>query len=141
MARAATDSDAEQAIELIGNEGRTIRKCSIELGCDYPSLSRLLLTDQYSARAREARLLGAEMQLDNAHDALLAIPDEATRAMVARQTALEQHYRKRASFLDPRRYGDKMAIGGADDLPPLKTASDEELDAKIAALMAKQSAI
>lgn len=137
MARAATSSDAEQALEWIANEGRSIRKCAIELGCDYPSLSKLLLSDQYSARAREARLLGAEMQLENAHAALMAIPDEAPRAQVVRQTALEQHYRKRASFLDPRRYGDKVAIGGAEDLPPIKSASDDELDKKIAALMEK----
>lgn len=35
---------------------------------------------------------------------------------------------------DPRRYGDKLAIGGADDLPPLKTMTDEQLAARIAAL-------
>lgn len=38
---------------------------------------------------------------------------------------------------DPKRYGEKMAIGGADDLPPLQTISDGDLQAKIAALMAK----
>ena len=36
----------------------------------------------------------------------------------------------------PNRYGDKIAIGGADDLPPIKTMTDEDLDAKIAAAMA-----
>ena len=39
---------------------------------------------------------------------------------------------------DPKRYGEKMAIGGADDLPAIKTIADDSLDAKIAALMAKQ---
>ena len=38
---------------------------------------------------------------------------------------------------DPRRYGDKLAIGGADDLPPIKTATDEQLMARIRALQAK----
>lgn len=38
---------------------------------------------------------------------------------------------------DPRRYGEKLAIGGADDLPPLKTMSDDQLEARIAALQAK----
>lgn len=38
---------------------------------------------------------------------------------------------------DPKRYGEKMAIGGADDLPPIKTMTDTELAAKIAEKMAK----
>lgn len=41
---------------------------------------------------------------------------------------------------DPRRYGDKLALGGADDLPPLKTMTDEQLEARIAALQAKANA-
>lgn len=40
---------------------------------------------------------------------------------------------------DPKRYGDKLAIGGADDLPPIKTMTDEALEARIAALHAKVS--
>jgi len=136
MARAATPDDAEQAIEMIAS-GQTQRKCAIGLECDYPSLSKLLSSDQYSARAREARTLGADARIDAAHAALMAIPDDAPRALVARQIALEQHERKRASFLNPRTYGDKIGIGGADDLPPIKSASDEELDAKISALLNK----
>lgn len=31
---------------------------------------------------------------------------------------------------DPRRYGDKLAVGGADDLPPLKTDSTVTLTAE-----------
>jgi len=38
---------------------------------------------------------------------------------------------------DPKRYGEKLAIGGAADLPPLQTMSDVELNAKLAALLAK----
>jgi len=38
---------------------------------------------------------------------------------------------------DPKRYGEKLAIGGASDLPPLQTLPDADLSAKIAALMAK----
>ena len=41
---------------------------------------------------------------------------------------------------DPKRYGEKLAIGGADDLPPLKTMPEEALDARIMALMAKTNA-
>ena len=38
---------------------------------------------------------------------------------------------------DPKRYGEKLAIGGASDLPPLRAMADDELNAGIAALMAK----
>lgn len=44
------------------------------------------------------------------------------------------------SKLAPKKYGDKLAIGGADDLPPLKTMTDEQLEARIAALQAKANA-
>ncbi len=37
---------------------------------------------------------------------------------------------------DPKRYGEKLAIGGADDLPPISTMSDDALAAKIAEKMA-----
>ena len=38
---------------------------------------------------------------------------------------------------DPKRYGERLAIGGADDMPPIKTLSDADLTAKIAAMSAK----
>lgn len=38
---------------------------------------------------------------------------------------------------DPKRYGEKIAIGGADDLPPIKKMSDDELEAAIARLAGK----
>ena len=34
-------------------------------------------------------------------------------------------------------YGDKLALGGASDLPPIKGLGDDALQAKIAALQAK----
>lgn len=38
---------------------------------------------------------------------------------------------------NPKKYGEKLAIGGADDLPPLNALSDDDLKTKIALLMAK----
>ena len=38
---------------------------------------------------------------------------------------------------NPKKWGDKLGIGGADGLPPLKSMDDEALDAKIAALTKK----
>lgn len=42
---------------------------------------------------------------------------------------------------DPKRYGDKLALGGADDLPPIKTMTDEQLAARVAALQKKVGAV
>ena len=39
---------------------------------------------------------------------------------------------------DPRRYGDKLQVGGAEDLPPLGSISDAELDARIKAAISGQ---
>lgn len=40
---------------------------------------------------------------------------------------------------DVKRYGDKLALGGASDMPPLSNLSDDELAARIAALQANVS--
>jgi len=45
-----------------------------------------------------------------------------------------------ASKMAPKKYGDKLAIGGADDLPPIKTMSNEALLAKIAELQGDAAA-
>lgn len=36
---------------------------------------------------------------------------------------------------DPKRYGERLAIGGHEDMPPLSGLSEEELSARIAKLM------
>lgn len=106
MARAATPEDAEQALELIA-EGRTVTEAANIIGCNRGSLSGLINADNTSARARDAKEAGADVFIAKAEAALLAIDDDAPRAAQARQIALEQHYRKRASFLS-HRYGDKI---------------------------------
>jgi len=95
-------------------------------------------SDQY-ARAREA-------QADCLFDDILEIADDGrndkytddegmqrTDYDVIARSKLRVDARKwMAAKLRPRVYGDKLAIGGADDLPPIKNMTDEELDAAIA---------
>lgn len=99
-------------------------------------------SDQY-ARAREA-------QADCLFDDILAIADDGrndsytdddgrarTDFDVIARSKLRVDARKwMAGKLRPKVYGDKLAIGGADDLPPIKTLTDEQLAAKIAEKMA-----
>jgi hypothetical protein len=100
-------------------------------------------SEQY-ARAREA-------QADSLADEILAIADDGlndtyrdeggnvrTDTDVIARSKLRVDARKwLASKMAPKKYGDKMAIGGADDLPPIKTLSDDALAAKIAEKMAR----
>lgn len=90
-----------------------------------------------SARARDAMKVSAEAWQDRG---LKAIMDAAPDAVeIARARAIEQHCARRAAIRDPRRHGDKIAVGGADDLPPIKTMGDADLLARIAALQRKVS--
>lgn len=41
---------------------------------------------------------------------------------------------------DPKRYGEKLALGGADDLPAIKMQDEKALDARLAELLAKANA-
>lgn len=86
------------------------------------------------ARAREARA-------DLTFDQLDEVSEEATRA----ETAVEvqglrlksDNIKWKLARMSPKKYGEKLAIGGADDLPPIKTMPDDQLDAKLAALHAR----
>lgn len=94
-------------------------------------------SDQY-ARACEAR---AEFLFDD----MLDIADEtgfdtlisetgprANTEWISRSRLRVDTRKWMLAKLVPKRFGDKLAIGGADDLPPIKTMTDEELDAAIA---------
>ncbi len=86
-----------------------------------------------SARAKEARTQTAQMWDEKATAVIELAPDQFE---LSRAKELAHHYRWRASKIAPRDYGDKVAIGGADDLPPIKTLSDKALAEKIAAKLA-----
>lgn len=70
-----------------------------------------------SARARESRVKSARQCDDSALDALLAIPDDGTAAVVSRQRELASHFRWRAKTRNPRDYGDKTTLAGDAENP------------------------
>lgn len=109
MARVATEADAEEAIRLI-LEGASMYKACLDIGCDYPSMSRLLSTPQYSARSKDARRLSADAQELLAFEALYEIPDGADKATVARQVALSQRHARAAATRDPQTHGDSVQV-------------------------------
>lgn len=84
------------------------------------------------ARARESQAHREAEEIREIADA--ATPDNVH---VAR---LRMDARKwRAGKLAPKVYGDKVAVGGADDMPPIKTedVSQTELARRVAFLLAK----
>lgn len=89
---------------------------------------------QACARARE---ISAQAYEEMAQEEIESAADQFE---LAKAKELAVHWRWRAKAVNPRRYGDKVAVGGSDDLPPIKAASDEQLEARIAALQAKLNA-
>ena len=100
-------------------------------------------TEQY-ARAREA-------QADKLAEEILAIADdgrsdtyldaegnEKTDNEAIQRSKLRVEARKwLASKMAPKKYGDKMAIGGADDLGPVQTVNREMTDAERAVRLSR----
>jgi hypothetical protein len=87
--------------------------------------------EQY-ARAREA-------QADCMADEIQEIADEvANDATAVARNRLRVDARKwLASKMVPKKYGDTLAIGGAENLPPVRLMSNDALETKIAELLAK----
>lgn len=118
------------------------------------TVRRWVLEDHDGFAARYAR--ARDMGLDSLADEILEIsntPQVGTKT-VSKATGVEvteadmiEHRRLQVDArkwylakLAPKKYGDKLAIGGADDLPPLKTLPDDQLEAKIKALQDKLNA-
>ncbi len=86
-----------------------------------------------SAITREVRSLMARHWDDKAERALMDAPDEFE---LKRAKEMAHHYRWRASKIRPSEYGDRQVIAG-DKEAPLVGVSESDLDAKLAALLAK----
>lgn len=100
-------------------EGRTMTAIASEVGVSIGTLITWLAADpDRSACAREARIRTARLWDDKAEQ---GIADAADPFELSRAKELAHHYRWRAAKIAPREYGDKLAIGGADDMPAIKT--------------------
>ena len=105
--------------------------------------SKPAFSEQY-ARAREAqadKLAEEALQIadDGRSDTYLdAEGNERTDNEVIQRSRLRVDTRKwLASKMAPKKYGDKMAIGGADDLGPVQTVTKEMTDAERAVRLAR----
>jgi transcriptional regulator with XRE-family HTH domain len=115
---------AQDAIEAKGEDwifgemgtGRSQTEIAQNIGVSVALLNYWLHANpERSARAKEAMERSAESWLDRGLETLLqALSDNAE---IARARAIEQHCARRAAIRNPRRYGDKLAIGGDADNP------------------------
>lgn len=133
----------EEALDAIGLDevcrliigGTTLTAIASMAGVSLGSmLSWAESTPERSARVREARSLSAAAYDEKAEACIAEASDPFE---LAKAKELAHHYRWKASKISPKKYGDKLALGGADDLPPIKTMSDEQLMARIESLQAK----
>lgn len=74
-------------------------------------------TPEFAARAREARKSMARFWDDKAQQEIESARDPFA---LAKAKELAHHYRWRASKIAPKEYGEKVAVGGADDFPPVQ---------------------
>lgn len=83
--------------------------------CDW-----IAATTERSARVKAARVATAQHWDAEATE---LITKARTPFQLAKAKELAHHFRWRAAKIAPRDYGDKLAIGGASDLPPVQTVA------------------
>lgn len=108
--------------------------CSAEDMPDRTTVLRWMGSDEeFASKCARARILQAdalEEEMSDIEEKTLTGQIDPTAARVVLSSK-----QWRASKLAPKRYGDRLAIGGHEDMPPLSGLSEEELAARIAKLM------
>lgn len=99
----------------------SMREISQLLGISQSTLvAWVAATPERSARVREARVSTAQHWDAEATE---LIAKARTPFQLAKAKELAHHYRWRATKIAPKDYGDKLAVGGANDLPPVQTVA------------------
>jgi hypothetical protein len=112
-----SEAIANQLLEHIA-EGESLR--SICLDPDMPGLRTVFdwLDDHEDFRIRYAR--AREIQGDVMDDKILQTANDCTEENAHSSKVKISAYQWRAMKLAPKKYGDKVAIGGAEDLGPIQ---------------------
>lgn len=100
---------------------------------------------EFAGRFARARAIGLDAIAEDSLVILEEAPERVATAFghkvdpghVAWQKNRAEQRLKILAKWDPKRYGEKLAIGGAEDLPPLRGLSDDDLEARIRAKMEK----
>lgn len=113
-------------------EGESLRRICLDDGMPAASTVFKWLTDRKEFSEQYAR--AREAQADHLAEEILQIADDGENDTYQTENGLAVNHdviaRSRlrvdarkwlASKMAPKKYGDKLAVGGADDLPPIKS--------------------
>ena len=98
-------------------DGMTYRTISEKNGVPLSTFVDFISKPEHSARAKEALVLSAQTYEDMGEQVLLDINAESNGVEMARARELAQYYKWKARVRNPKRYGDKLSIGGDEDNP------------------------
>ncbi len=118
-----------------------VKICAEEGMPDRKTVNRWMLANpDFAARCARAREIRAQEYVEETVAIADEPPERGPTGAVDNGDVQDKKVRISArqwyaEKIDPKRFGQKVAIGGADDLPPVRKVSDEELDAMIAAKM------
>lgn len=106
-------------------DGWTMREIAADEKVSFGTLQTWIEADsERSARVREARISQARYWDEAAESCISEASDPFE---LAKAKELAHHYRWRAAKIAPKQYGEKVAVGGADDMPAIKSVARIEL--------------
>lgn len=128
------------AICAMIREGQSLRAIAKRTGVQISTLSEWLSHPDRSARARGSRALTAQLWDEKAEEVLKDVnPAAVTQTELGRARELAQHYRWRASKINPKEYGDKLETTHQGGKTPIKIqpVSAEEALVEIRGVLGK----
>jgi hypothetical protein len=113
-----TDALAQLICERIASGDSLITVCNEE-GMPHRHTVLKWLEEREGFRTIHAR--AREAQADVMDQRIMAVADGCTAETANADRVKIDAYKWRAARLAPKRYGDKLALTGADDAPPIQT--------------------
>jgi hypothetical protein len=111
-------------------EGTSYRQIAAQFGVGLGTLATWIEADSERSHAcARAREVSAQTFDEKAENGIQTAVDVFE---LAKAKELAIHYRWRAKAVNPRKYGDKVGIGGAEDLPPVQQIHGMSTEALLA---------
>ena len=137
-----TQELADVIVERLTEEPM-VKICAEEGMPDRKTVNRWMLANaEFASRCARAREIRAQDYVEETVAIADTPPERGPTGSIDNGDVQDKKVRISArqwyaEKIDPKRFGQKVAIGGADDLPPLKGLSDDDLEARIQAKMEK----
>ena len=124
MAYELTDDLVNKIIDGI-MDGMSVRQiCASEDMPDNRTVQRWIASNaEFAAKCARAR----ELQADNIFEEMQEVADNGNPDDVQRAKLRVSTMQWRAAKLAPKKYGEKIAVGGSDEMPPIQNVTRIEL--------------